>query len=45
MSDLKFKAATVLAASSHRSKEETIQKVLSMTEQAAERGAELIVFS
>ncbi len=44
MSDRTFKAATVLAASSHRSKEETIEKVFSMMGRAAEAGAALVVF-
>jgi aliphatic nitrilase len=40
----KFKAAAVLAASSHNSKEETIDKVLLLTRQAVEQGAQLVVF-
>lgn len=40
----KFRAAAVLAASSHNNKEETIDKVLYLTKQAAVKGAQLVVF-
>ncbi|MBU1275414.1 MAG: carbon-nitrogen hydrolase family protein [Proteobacteria bacterium] len=39
-----YKVAAMIAASSHKSKDETMDKVLAMTREAAARGAQLVVF-